>query len=216
MKSLLKIILTFLFPDKFILLRTKKADSVALTFDDGPHPQNTKILLDTLRREKIKATFFVSGSEAEKYPELIKAIADDGHEIGNHSFYHRKLSEIGWNSYQQEVEKTWKFISKHLTQKLFRPPFGEINLKMVRFIANNQFIYVGWTVDSEDSFIKNSHALVQHFRHKIVKNGDIILFHEDYTSTIDSMPDIIADLKARGFKLVTISELIYKKQNKLI
>jgi len=205
MKKIIKTVISLLFPDKFILKRVKNSSNkVAITFDDGPHPVNTKKLLGVLKNEAVKATFFVSGSEAEKYPELVSEIKNNGHEIGNHSYSHKKISEIGIEKYSRDIKKTSALIGD---TALFRPPYGEISMSLLKLISKNDLKYIGWTVDSKDSYIKDKDKLVESMKSRVIREGDIILFHEDYASTVEAMRQIVIDLKARGFKLVRMSEL---------
>lgn len=205
MKSILKTILYFFMPGKLILGRVSNNDKkIALTFDDGPHFNNTRKLLDILRSHGVSATFFVSGVEAEKYPDLINEIKRDGHEVGNHSYSHDKMSKIGFKKYKIGVERTSSLIGG---SSFFRPPFGEISLSLLRFILCSDLKYIGWTIDSNDSHIKDKGKLIESMKSRNIKEGDIILFHEDYISTIDAMHGIISDLKARGFSPVKVSSL---------
>lgn len=204
------------FPGKFILNRIKNDErEIALTFDDGPHPDNSPRLLDILRKEAVKATFFVSGANIEAYPALLKTIVEEGHEIGNHSFSHKKLAELNPRGYWQEIEKASKLIQQYLPADsvpyLFRPPYGELNLSIIRLILKHNLTYAGWTIDSKDSYIKSKAKLADFINATPVRSGDILLFHEDYPATIDALPEIIKVLKSRGLKLVTMSQLLDKK-----
>ena len=210
MNYIIKIVLKFLFPKRFIFAKIKNKDrKVALTFDDGPYTANTTELLNILRQEDIKATFFVLGENLEKYPDLSRDIADAGHEIGNHSFSHKKISDLGIERYWQDVQRTSELIARHAKIKtcLFRPPYGEFNLSIFRGILKNSMVLAGWTLDSKDSWLKDKDGLIQYMQTRKVKSGDIILFHEDYGITIEAISQIIKDLKKRGFNLVTVSEL---------
>lgn len=205
MKNIIKSVLSMIFPDKFILRRVRNSGKkIAITFDDGPHASNTMKLLNILSAGGAKASFFASGSEAERHPELIKEISSRGHEIGNHSYLHRRISDIGMGDYTSSIDKTSALIGY---APLFRPPYGEISLPLIKFILGSKLKYAGWTVDSRDSYNKNKEKLAMSMRNRKIASGDIILFHEDYDTTVSAMPDIIDDLKSRGFKLVTVSEL---------
>jgi peptidoglycan/xylan/chitin deacetylase (PgdA/CDA1 family) len=213
MKRLLKNILARLFPKQLILKRLNSKNSIALTFDDGPYPIKTERLLNVLKNAGIKTTFFISGEEAEKHPELIRKIKDAGHEIGNHGYSHKCISETQPGDYHKGIEATSRLIEQYsgTTTNLFRPPYGELNPAILKLIFNERLVYAGWTVDSQDSYLKDSIELIKSLRNTKIRSGDILLFHADYDTTIDAMPEIIVDLKARGFELVTVSELIDKK-----
>lgn len=182
---------------------------IALTFDDGPHQVNTPKLLNVLKKEKIKTTFFCSGAECEKHPELIKETKNMGHEIGNHSFRHKRLKEIGAKDYQKDILRTNEIIYKNTGIKpiLYRAPYGELNLRILRIVRINKMIYTGWTVDSNDSYINGKEELIKYLSKQDIKRGDILLFHEDYEHTIEAMPEIIGLLKGQGFSFETVSGL---------
>jgi peptidoglycan/xylan/chitin deacetylase (PgdA/CDA1 family) len=214
MKKLLKRMLVLIFPQSFVLSRVKGCSTeIALTFDDGPHPLYTKRLLQVLADEGIKATFFLSGSEIEKFPELAEAIALQGHEIANHSFSHNRMSEIGFSSYLKGVLRTSTLTSRFQKNmvRLFRSPYGEMNLKFIWLILRHRYKYVKWSIDSRDSFIEIERELIECIRKTSIQAGDILLFHEDYPTTLAAMPDIVKGLKARGFCCVRLSELLERK-----
>jgi peptidoglycan/xylan/chitin deacetylase (PgdA/CDA1 family) len=214
MKKFLRNILSAILSRAFVLSRVQgRNGEIALTFDDGPHPVNTKKLLEILAGQEIKATFFLSGSEIVRYPDLVDAIAAQGHEIGNHSFYHRKMSEIGYAAYAGEVCKTSELLEKTLKVPVarFRPPYGELSGLVIWFIIRHALRYTGWSFDSRDSFLKTSRELAESLQRSSIASGDILLFHEDYQITVDAMPEIINDLKSRGFRFVRISELVETK-----
>lgn len=213
MKKLIKKLISWLLPNKFILSRVRSESAIAITFDDGPQPIKTEKLLSILRNTNVRATFFISGKEAGEHPELLKKIKDAGHEIGNHGFIHKRISEIGISEYRKGIELTANLIEKYAGagNSLFRAPYGEINLRIFKLILQANLIYTGWTVDSRDSYVRESIGLIKSIRSREIKGGDILLFHADYDTTIDAMPEIIADLKERGFELVTVSELMDKK-----
>lgn len=203
------------FPGRFVLSRIKTTGrEIALTFDDGPHPDNTPRLLQILKKEAARATFFVSGTNLEAYPSLLKSIVEEGHEIGNHSFSHKKIAQLNHIGYWQEIEKASKLIRQYAPPDsmpyLFRPPYGELNLGIIRLILKHSLTYAGWTIDSNDSYLKDKKKLTDFINSAPVRSGDILLFHEDYPTTIDALPEIINDLKNKGFKLVTMSQLLNK------
>jgi len=210
MKQLIKKVMSLIYPGELIIQRVNVQDSkVALTFDDGPHPVNTPKLLAVLERESIKATFFCSGAECEKYPGLIKEVSNRGHEIGNHSFRHKKLKEVGAKEYQEDILRTNEIIHKNIgiVPKLFRSPYGELNLGILRIVRGNKMLYTGWTIDSNDSYIKGKGQLIQYLSKQDIRKGDILLFHEDYEHTIEAMPEIIGLLREKGFGFETVSGL---------
>lgn len=179
---------------------------VALTFDDGPHDVNTEKILDILGKENIKATFFVSGSEIEKRPNLLKKYVEAGHELGNHSYLHKHRVS------GEDMSFTSRIIFDNSGQipKYFRPPYGKITPLLLWNTMIRKMALVMWSVDSDDSIRQSSAEFEARFRNKEVKPGDIILFHEDYDHTRDALRNIIKDIKARGLGFATVSEMIRK------
>ncbi len=179
---------------------------IAITFDDGPHPQNTEKILEILRQEGVKATFFLIGQEIDKFPEFTKRYIDEGHEIGNHSYYHNHLVRI------KEVNDTSGLIYKNVSimPKFFRPPYGKITPILLFYMLIKKMTLVMWSVDSNDSTLKSADGLKDFLKSLEIKRGDIILFHEDYSHVQEALRDIIKDIKNRGFSFVTIGEILRK------
>lgn len=183
---------------------------IAMTFDDGPHITNTPRLLDILAKHHIKATFFLIGENAERYPEIVKRIVAEGHVIGNHSWTHPELSKLSEENVHSELQKTddaiFKAVGFH--PKLMRPPYGALTPIQRRWV-NQQFGYkiILWDVDPEDWKYRNA----EHVETEILKqttNGSIILSHDIHVTTVDAMDDTLTKLEQKGFKFVTVPELI--------
>lgn len=191
-----------LFPDNFMLSRRRFShDAVCLTFDDGPDPETTPLLLDILRDHRAQATFFVRGVQAERYPEIIRSIIAAGHEIGNHSFDHVRISEVGLTAYCRAVTRTSELL-RGITGReirLFRSPYGDMSPGLVRFIVRSGLTYVGWTLDSGDTSRHGAAGIAGHFRTLDIRRGEILLFHDDEKQTVAGMPAILRDLQGRGF-----------------
>ena len=183
---------------------------VAMTFDDGPHAQNTPRLLDMLKQRNIKATFFVVGECAQEYPAIMKRIVAEGHEIANHSWSHPQLSKMGEGSVTEQLQKTHDAIlnTTGVAPKLMRPPYGAFTANQ-RAWANAKWGYktILWDVDPLDWKVRNAeHVKSEILRHTVP--GSIILSHDIHKSTVDAMPDTLDGLIGRGFKFVTVSELV--------
>lgn len=183
---------------------------IAMTFDDGPHVENTPRLLDMLKERGIKATFFVIGQCAAEYPDIMKRIVDEGHEIGNHSWSHPQLNKMGEGSVTDQLQRTDDVIQQTtgISPKVMRPPYGAFTANQ-RAWANHKWGYkiILWDVDPLDWKIRNS----DHVKSEILKgavNGSIILSHDIHKTTVDAMPATLDALAAKGFKFVTVSELI--------
>lgn len=185
---------------------------IALTFDDGPHPTKTKEILDILDKYDVKATFFIIGVNAERYPEIIADEAARGHELANHSYSHKNLSKICDDKIKEEIEKTDEIIEKaaNITPKLFRPPTGAYSESIVKVAKEFGKTTIIWTVDTLDWANAPKDDIVKNIKSNI-QNGSIILFH-DFTGkeshTKEALDTIIPYLKEQGYEFVTVSELI--------
>ena len=183
---------------------------VALTFDDGPHKENTPRLLDILKKRGVKATFFVVGQCAAEFPEIMQRINADGHELANHSWSHPQLSKMAEGSVSDQLERTHQAViqSAGVTPKLMRPPYGAFTPNQQAW-AHRKWGYkvVLWDVDPLDWKTRNA----AHVQNEILRQtvpGSIILSHDIHKSTVDAMPATIDALLAKGFKFVTVSELL--------
>lgn len=182
------------------------AAKVALTFDDGPHPVYTPQLLDGLKERGVHATFFVVGENIPGNEEILKRMDAEGHLIGNHTYSHVKLSELDTARACAEVEKTNALICEATGKEpeFIRPPFGEWKKTME---CSLEMIPVLWDVDPLDWTTKNTALVVERVL-KDTKPGDIILLHDYYQSSVDAALEIVDALMERGYKFVTVDELI--------
>jgi peptidoglycan/xylan/chitin deacetylase (PgdA/CDA1 family) len=206
-----KRLLSVLFPDNFILFRNSEQDKkIILTFDDGPHPDTTLKLLDILKENQIKALFFLSGPRIEKYPEIVKSIKEHGHGIGSHGYYHARISEIGNKEYCSGITKTSGILKQVLNEDivLYRSPYGEASVPVIKYLIQNNYQYVGWTIDSEDTSAKDTNELLMRLNNTVFRNGDIVLFHDEGRHTIEAMPEIVRSLKDRGFSFTDIVQIL--------
>ncbi|MEO6847274.1 MAG: polysaccharide deacetylase family protein [Chthoniobacterales bacterium] len=183
---------------------------LAMTFDDGPNPKLTPKLLDLLKERNIKVTFFVVGENAEKYPEILQRIVAEGHEIGNHSWNHPALTKLSAQGVSDQINKTSDAIAAATGKKptLLRPPYGAVNAKLKKRI-NDEFHMkiILWAVDPEDWRDPGAAAVTTRIVGK-VHPGDIVLSHDIHAGTVEAMPAILDQLKAKGYRFVTVSELI--------
>ncbi len=194
---------------------SEKEKVVALTFDDGPHPKYTNQILDILNKYDAKATFFVLGKFAETYPKIVQRQWKEGHEIGNHTYSHININKTSREKLQEEYEKTQNIIYS-LTKReprVFRPPYGSFDEKAMDIVEKNNSIIVLWSAhqDSKDWSNPEIDKIVNTTLSNI-KNGDIILFHDyvyyDKSHTVEALNRILPELKNRGYKFVTVSQLI--------
>ena len=182
---------------------------IALTFDDGPDPSNTPRLLDILKERNVPATFFVLGTNATAYPGVLRRAAAEGHEIASHSWNHPRLNSKRTDVAYQ-LNKTSEAI-RAATGKaptLMRPPYGATSAALNKIIDEKYGMKVIlWSVDPLDWKYRNSARVCA----QLVANaqpGGILLVHDIHKTTVDAMPDTIDQLLAKGYKFVTVSELI--------
>ncbi|RDY24895.1 polysaccharide deacetylase family protein [Romboutsia maritimum] len=189
---------------------------VALTFDDGPDEDFTPQVLDILKKYNVKATFFVVGEKVQFNPEILKMEKEEGHEIGNHTFTHINVEKRNYQEVEREISKTQEAIKKVIDKepKLFRPPYRAINKNICDIIKNKNMNIVLWSnLDPRDWSNPGVYSIVNTIITK-VENGNIILLH-DYnkartpkSQTIQALETVIPSLQKKGFKFVTVSELI--------
>src|SRR6266567_5227695 len=183
---------------------------IAMTFDDGPSATLTPKLLDLLAAHHIKATFFVIGENVAEHPEIVARAAREGHEIGNHSWSHPNFGKMSDESVRRQLQQTDDAI-KNATGKrptLLRPPYGSITAREKRWI-HDEFGYdiILWDVDPYD-WKRPGPAVVRARILKETRPGSIVLSHDIHPGTIEAMPSTFDELEAKGFKFVTVSELI--------
>lgn len=190
-----------------------KTNSVAITFDDGPHPEFTPKALDLLKQHNVKATFFCIGKHVEEYPEIVKRIHDEGHTIGNHTYNH--ATNFGFMNTQQvvdEIQQTDSSIFKIINKKplLFRPPFGVTNPSVAKAIKTTQHYLIGWNNRSLDTVIKSEEKILKRITKKI-KPGDIILLHDTSDKTINVLERFLINLQDKNYSSTTIDVLLNTK-----
>src|SRR5438105_9234618 len=183
---------------------------IAMTFDDGPSATLTPKLLDLLAAHHIKATFFVIGENVAEHPEIVARAAREGHEIGNHSWSHPNLAKMSEEGVRSQLRRTDDAIKSAtgVRPTLLRPPYGSITAREKRWI-HDEFGYqiILWDVDPYD-WKRPGPALVRNRILKETQPGSIVLSHDIHPGTIEAMPSTFDALKAKGFKFVTVSELI--------
>jgi peptidoglycan-N-acetylglucosamine deacetylase len=183
---------------------------IAMTFDDGPHPVLTPRLLDMLKARGLKATFFLIGQNAAEYPDIVRRIAAEGHEIGNHSWSHPQLTKLSPAAVREEISKTSSTITEIIGKPLLvmRPPYGATSSYINHWI-NREFgmKVILWSVDPLDWKFRNS-TRVENQILAGAHPGAIILSHDIHATTVAAMPGVFDSLLAKGYKFVTVSELI--------
>lgn len=186
---------------------------IAMTFDDGPHPQNTPRLLDILRARNVKATFYVIGRSVDLYPQIVRRTVAEGHEMGNHSYTHRLLSKLGDSELRQEMSRCHEAVGRAagVSMRTMRPPYGGL-LQRQRELVHAEFGYptILWAVDPLD-WKRPGPSVVTSRILSGTNAGSIVLAHDLHAQTVDAMPATIDGLLRRGFKFVTVSQLLAMK-----
>lgn len=178
---------------------------VALTFDDGPRRSTTTRLLEGLSQRGVHATFFVIGLSLEGNEDLILRMAEEGHQVGIHSQNHKMLTELSGDALYWEVDQLRHTLTGLLsgTDFMVRPPYGMTNQAVLQAVDAPVIL---WDVDPEDWADENTDRQVAHIV-SCAKDGDIILLHDIYPSSVDTALRVVDELMARGFCFVTVEEL---------
>ncbi|MEH2393189.1 MAG: polysaccharide deacetylase family protein [Nostoc sp.] len=186
---------------------------IALTFDDGPGPKNTVQILEILKKNNIKATFFMLGQMVKYFPQIAKQVAADGHVIGNHTWHHWYFKMDGATA-ASEIDRTADIIYKTTGEKttLFRPPGGFLNNGLAQYAKNEKYAVMMWSEESGDAERRSPQVpmLIKNVL-KYAKPGAIVLMHDgggNRSRSVKALPEMIAGLKAQGYRFVTIPQLL--------
>ncbi len=183
---------------------------VAMTFDDGPHPTHTPRLLGMLRERGLRATFYLIGERVAAYPQLARRIAEEGHEIGNHSWSHPFLDRHSDATVLREIDRTTDAIYQTTGRPpvTFRPPYGAFTHRQRSWLnVNRNLPTILWSVDPQD-WRRPGATTVANRILQATQQGAIILSHDIHRGTIDAMPQTLDGLSARGLRFVTVSQII--------
>jgi peptidoglycan-N-acetylglucosamine deacetylase len=183
---------------------------IAMTFDDGPSAENTPRLLEMLKQRNIKATFFLIGQNVASNPDVVRRILAEGHEVGNHSWTHPQLSKLSDDRVTSEITKTQDAIkdASGFTPTLLRPPYGAITTRQREWIENRFGLnIILWSVDPFDWKRPGASVITQRILTQ-VHPGAIILSHDIHKQTVDAMPATLDGLIKKGYRFVTVSQLI--------
>lgn len=187
---------------------------IALTFDDGPHG-NTEAILKVLEKFQAKATFFVTGTNSENLPDVVKKIKEAGHQIGNHTYSHSgKFPIFSTNDMIEEIAKTSIIIKKLTGTKptIFRPPFGITNPRIAKATKKINLEVVGWSVRSLDTVIKNPEKIIRRIKRQ-TKPGSIILMHDYTTHSVFVLEQILKYFSEQNYSFRTIDDLPLNSPN---
>lgn len=192
-------------------IANKQDKVIALTFDDGPWPKSTEQILDILKKNQIKATFFFIGKHLENFPEIGKKVAEEGHVLGNHTWNHPMASYLSEDRVKSEVGKTAELIDKltGMRTPLFRPPGGIQTNGLAKYIEEKKQVVVLWSSDSFDW--RDAQGSLTDNVLRSATPGGIVLLHDgggNRSGTVAALPVIIDNLKKQGYKFVTVPELL--------
>jgi peptidoglycan/xylan/chitin deacetylase (PgdA/CDA1 family) len=182
---------------------------IALTFDDGPYPFYTPLLLHELERSHAVATFFLVGRSSQEFPELVQQIVADGDEVGNHTFNHYKLTKLTTSEIAQQISADGEFLEPFVGHPitLFRPPYGRYDHRVVALAHAMGYETVFWNNSPEDTKNISPSLLVS----RVIAHatpGGIVLLHNGQYKTVEALPVIIDSLRARGYTFVTVGQLL--------
>ena len=191
---------------------------IALTFDDGPWPHTTEQVLDILKQYDIKATFFWIGKNVKNFPEIAKLVVNAGHVVGNHTWHHW-YRHMNPTAAAQEVESTAEIIyqTTGVRTSLFRPPGGILNNGPAAYAKKEKYAVMMWSADSIDYRHISASRLINNVL-KQAKSGGIVLMHDgggNRSQTVKALPKIIDGLTKRGYKFVSVPELLDLKDKEL-
>lgn len=183
------------------------AKKIALTFDDGPHPKYTELLLDGLKERNVVVTFFVTGENAQNYPDIIRREQEEGHLIGNHTYSHIQLTSRNRETFREELVKTNEILEEITGEKVsfVRPPYGSWDKSFEKEL--NMFPVL-WNIDPLDWCSHNADCIAA----KVVEkagDGDIILMHDYYETSVTAALEVVDALQKRGFQFVTVEEILF-------
>lgn len=180
---------------------------LALTFDDGPHPETTPRILDALAAASARATFFMQGNAALASPAIVRRAHQEGHCIASHGMTHvsaRAQRAVDALANALECHDTLQQVAGTLLPRLYRPPYGELTAGALHGLLDADFRLEFWNRDSQDSFVKSAAELQHQFLQSPAADRDIVLFHDDYQITVDALPDLLQRIADRGLATVNI------------
>ena len=191
--------------------RSHRPRLIALTFDDGPYPVFTPMLLDVLREMNVPATFFLIGKDAEEWPELTRRIAADGNEIADHTYTHPNLDEESADEVRKEIlqggDALWALVHDPAVHTLMRPPHGRYTERTLEIAQEIGYSVVLWTDDSGDWRTVTVPQLQRHLL-AYATAPEIVLLHSGKLTTIEALPYVVGRFKQAGYRFVTVGEML--------
>ena len=186
------------------------AGKISLSFDDGPHPDFTPMVLALLRKYNMKATFFCIGENIKLYPDIFQRIIDEGHVVGNHTYRHDKwFGFFSSSEVIKELTKNQELVANMtgLMMNFFRPPFGVTNPYIARAAAHLNLYVLGWSVRSLDTLIKNPKRVYRRIIKRLTP-GDVVLMHDTSKNSVKALELLLHYLKQQDYRSVGLDELL--------
>ncbi len=189
----------------------REDNAISITFDCAWGADDIENIVSVLNKHNCKATFFVLGTWAESYPDAVKMLYENGHEIANHSYNHDYYTKLTPEEMQSDIKRCNEIIKAITNEapKLFRAPSGDYNNSVIKTVWDANMEYIQWSVDSLDWKGLNCDEMLERIIPK-TKSGDILLFHNGTAHTSESLDKILTELKGKGFSFLKVSDLIYK------
>ncbi len=185
---------------------------IALTFDDGPHPLFTPLVLEQLKTHQAKATFFFVGDRVGASPDIVHQVKDEGHEVASHAFEHQSLREKSYTEVQMEIKRADSamipFQKPGDRAPLLRPPYGDLGVGLLLWAMRHRRRIALWSRDPEDFHADNSQTLLEGFRENPIVAGDIVLLHDQSWVTVELLKNLLPQLRDEGFEMVTVTDLL--------
>lgn len=204
------------YPDTMMYKADTNEKVIAFTFDDAPDEIYTPRILDVLKKHDAKATFFLLGARVEKYPHIVRQIHEEGHIIGNHTYWHPELTKTGVANMIWEINKNERAIKSVIDKemKLFRAPYGALNEEMVKKLREMGYLGIGWSIDSEDWRGISKEEIKKRVLNDM-HPGSIVLMHAagNVPGTPEALDELLTYLKKNGYQFVTIPDMwkiVYK------
>lgn len=180
---------------KPFLIRKGDDGYVYITFDDGPHPENTAKILKILNTNNTHATFFMTGKEMRKYPDIVKQVHAMGHSIGYHGYSHVSMKKQSFSEFVEDMRQGRSLSNEfNVPIDLYRPPFGDISLSGLLYLMLSGWKIIMWSKDSRDSY-DSEEQILQTLDPANIEQGEILLFHDDYEKTANLLETVIKRLK---------------------
>lgn len=196
LKSWLKSLVYFVLSP--FMVRRAHASNICITFDDGPHPDNTACILEILARHKTRVIFFMTGTEMEKHPQIVQQVITAGHKVAYHGYAHQSMRKQTRAEFKQDMQRRQQLEKRfNIRLDLYRPPFGDLSLAGLMTLILHRCKIVMWSLDSRDSY-DTEQQILEALAAGNIRPGEILLFHDDYTKTTQLLDKLLTDYDRAG------------------